>query len=132
MKDMFILIADDEAGERFLIVQALKETGSFSRVEAVNNGRDLLAYLGNADVLPDVVLADINMPLVSGFEALCEVKSSPEFAPISFIIFSSAGNPAEIETARVLGADNYIVKPMDFEGYIKMARGLASFLENKK
>src|ERR1051325_2897000 len=68
--------------------------------------------------LPSVVLLDLNMPRVNGFEVLTWVKSKPEFSKLPVIIFSTSDLQSDVDRAFALGASDYIVKPTETQDLV--------------
>ena len=87
-KDIFILIAEDDADDRFLLQAAFEENGFTDRLHFVENGVEALDYLqslcnnANEPVLPKFMLLDLNMPKKDGREVLKELKQHPELKKI--------------------------------------------------
>jgi len=124
-----ILIAEDDADDRFLLQAAFDEDGVGDMLRFVENGVELLDYLHgctpeNNTALPDFILLDLNMPKKDGREALKEIKHIPEFKKIPVIIFSTTNNRQEIARCYELGVNSYITKPNSFEQLIKVVKAI--------
>jgi len=108
MMGSLILIAEDERDIREFLVVALQVSG-FNVIEA-RNGEEAVA-LANSHK-PDLILLDVRMPKVSGFEA-CEIlKSNPETKDTPVVFLSAYANKDEIRQGLALGADEYLTKPI--------------------
>jgi CheY-like chemotaxis protein len=70
---------------------------------------------------PDLVIVDINMPKINGLEVLKKIKSHPDFKIIPVVILTTSSESSDIQTAYQMGANSYIVKPVDFEKFIDVA-----------
>lgn len=135
MNKLFILIAEDDADDRFLLQTAFDEKGYTERVEFVENGVELLSYLvdieGNtgksAGTYPDFILLDLNMPKKDGREVLKEIKQHPVFKRIPVIVFTTTKNENEIRRCYELGANTYIVKPVSFDALVKVIEDIRSY-----
>jgi two-component system response regulator len=134
MEEMFILIAEDDADDRFLLQTAFEENGFSDRLQFVDNGVEILEYLHgipqNADgslTLPRFILLDLNMPKKDGREVLRELKSNESLAEIPVIIFSTTNNEHEMRRCYELGAHSYITKPNSFDNLLKIVSNLRSF-----
>jgi len=106
----WIVIAEDNAPDVFLIREALKEEGLSCRLDTFSDGDDALRLLDRLDGeerarFPDIFLIDLNLPKRSGSEVLSRVRSSPRGAGIAVIIMSSSNAPADRALARSLGAN---------------------------
>ena len=133
MKEIFILIAEDDADDRFLLQTAFEENGYTDKLHFVENGVELLEYLqhvekgGPVAVMPRFILLDLNMPKKDGREVLKEIKQNPFFNKIPVIIFSTTNNEHEMRRCYELGANSYITKPNSFESLIKTVAALRSY-----
>ena len=132
-KDIFILIAEDDADDRFLLQAAFEENGFTDRLHFVENGVEALDYLqslcnnANEPVLPKFMLLDLNMPKKDGREVLKELKQHPELKKIHVVIFSTTNNEQEMRRCYELGANSYITKPNSFESLLKTVAALRSY-----
>lgn len=137
MKKAFILIAEDDADDRFLLQTAFDEKGYTDRVEFVENGVELLKYLDNISrknheeiVYPDFILLDLNMPKKNGRETLQELKTHLLFKSIPVIVYTTTKNEQEIRRCYELGANSYVVKPARFEALLKVVEDIRSYWLN--
>ena len=102
-----ILIAEDERDIRELIAFTLKFAGH--EVIATSNGEEALqAALSEK---PDLVLLDVRMPRMSGYQACEKIKADPETRQIPVVFLSAKGQESEVKTGMDAGADEYILKP---------------------
>lgn len=107
-----VLCAEDEESLRTDICDELKEAG-YAVLEAAD-GHEALAQITSAR--PDLILCDINMPGRSGFNILKVVREQrPDLAETPFVFLSALSHPHEIVDGKRLGADDYLVKPIDFD-----------------
>jgi two-component system response regulator len=136
MKEVFVLIAEDDADDRFLLKSAFVENNFNDLLLFVENGVELLEYLHlallntNETILPHFILLDLNMPKKDGREALKEIKSNPNLKHIPVIIFSTTNNEPEMKRCYELGANSYITKPNSYELLIKTVATLRNFWIN--
>jgi DNA-binding response OmpR family regulator len=103
-----ILIAEDERDIREFLMVALQVSG-FNVIEA-RNGEEAVA-LANSH-MPDLILLDVRMPKVTGFEACETLKASPNTKDIPVVFLSAYANKDEIRQGLALGADEYLTKPI--------------------
>ena len=132
MKDIFILIAEDDADDRFLLKAAFEENGFKDQLHFVENGVEVLEYLQELkpqepDSLPRFILLDLNMPKKDGREVLKELKQHPDLKKIPVVIFSTTNNEQEMRRCYELGANSYITKPNSFESLLKTVAALRSY-----
>ena len=116
-----IMLADDDADDRFLFKKALKEIPITTHLTTVSNGEELMDYFfKNSMNLPDVLFLDLSMPRKTGFECLVEIKENKKLEAIPIIGFTTSipsNIGAEMKLSNTLikfGALDYIRKPADF------------------
>ena len=102
-----ILIAEDERDIRDLIVFTL--TYGKHQVVAVSNGEEVLESTRREQ--PDLILLDVRMPRMTGYEACRRLKADPTLRHIPVIFLSAKGQEAEVQTGLEAGAAEYILKP---------------------
>lgn len=105
-----ILVVDDSPSVRRQSVKLIENAGL--RVITANNGADALELLLNGTLQPDLILSDIEMPQINGWEFLEYVKTDENFGHIPVVIVSSLDGPEHRELALSLGAADYLVKPL--------------------
>ena len=98
MDEIFILVAEDDADDRFLLQTAFSENGYTDTLHFVENGVELISYMQDLEngapgtKMPHFVLLDLNMPKKDGREVLREIKQNPFSSNIPVIIFSTTNN----------------------------------------
>lgn len=107
-----ILVVEDEEALRHDIVEELQEAGY--RTLAAKGGKEALDLLERAS--PDLLLCDITMPDIDGYDVLRAVREHrPELAAMPFVFLTALSEPREIIDGKLLGADDYLVKPVDYD-----------------
>lgn len=115
-----ILIADDERDIRDLVAFALRFAGY--EVIATSNGEEVLqAAQANP---PDLILLDVRMPRMSGYETCRRLKEQPQTAAIPVVFLSAKGQEAEVNAGMQLGAVEYIVKPFSPDNLLQRVRAI--------
>ena len=114
-------LADDDEDDRYLFEQALKEVGSNSSLFTAENGEKLMQLLNYSEVLPDIIMIDVNMPRKNGLASLKEIRSLHRFNSTPVVIFSTSVEKYHVEYAISTGANHYIRKPSTYEGLKKVA-----------
>jgi CheY-like chemotaxis protein len=109
-----ILLVDDDSIANFLIEKIIESTGLARNIFKALNGREALEYFYRVNDLPEVVLLDLNMPVMNGFEfmkafQMLDLKGKED---VLVIMVTSSGNPSDIEKARSLGIRHYLTKPI--------------------
>ncbi|MEP7108756.1 MAG: response regulator [Ferruginibacter sp.] len=136
MKKRFILIAEDDADDRYLMKTALEETGITEEVEYVENGVEVIDYLEsiseeNGEInYPKFILLDLNMPKMDGREVLKKMKSNDVYRKIPVIVFSTTKNQLEVKRCYDLGANTYIVKPVSYDILVETIREICTYWFN--
>jgi DNA-binding response OmpR family regulator len=102
-----ILIADDEPDIRDLVAFTLRFAGH--EVVTTSNGEE--ALLAAPKVMPDLILMDVRMPRMTGYEACEKMKEDPTISHIPVVFLSAKGQEAEIQTGLRVGAAEYLLKP---------------------
>jgi two-component system response regulator len=135
MSEVFILIAEDDADDRFLLQTAFEEKGYHDKLEFVENGIELIAYLderqqANGRQYPKFILLDLNMPKKDGREVLKELKEHEVYRKIPIVIFTTTRNENEIRRCYEMGANTYIVKPASFNDLLNTIEQIRSYWLN--
>ncbi len=136
MKNLSILVAEDDADDRFLIKKAMEESGAGETIDFVENGVELMDHLNNiktekiATNYPKFILLDLNMPKMDGREALETIKLNKDFKKIPVIVFSTTKNQIEVKRCYDLGANTYIVKPVNFDSLVAIIQDLREYWFN--
>ena len=127
-----IMIIEDNEQDYNMLVRAFKEVGINNPIIYYSNGDDALDHLEkkHCDNIPDYIFLDLNMPGIDGRDVLKKIKDTTETKDIPVIVITSSNKKSDIEECYNHGADNYIMKPMGFEGYITEARMIYSFITN--
>ena len=130
-QDVYILIGEDDADDRFLLQTAFDEVRPKSHLAFVENGVELLDFLDGKtkqeQALPVFILLDLNMPKKDGREVLRELKAHPTLQRIPVIMFSTTNNEHEIRRCYELGANSYITKPDSFGGLQEIVKALCGY-----
>ncbi len=131
----YILVAEDDADDRFLLETAFTENGFGEELVFVENGVDLMDFLyrlTTADPpgdrgMPGFILLDLNMPRKDGREVLKEIKEHERFRKIPVIVFTTTKNETEINRCYELGANTYVVKPVGFDSFLQTISDIRAY-----
>ncbi len=96
----------------------------------LEDGEEAIRYFSNGipmDSTPELILLDLNLPLVSGFEVLEFLKANSELRRFPVVVLSGSSNPAEIERCYAAGANSYICKPFGLQQVFDMAAQIVSY-----
>lgn len=123
-ENMRILLTDDDADDREFFADAVADIHLNFPVEFCENGLELLNRLYNKELsIPDIIFLDLNMPVMSGFESLQQIRDDAKFKDIPIIaIYSTSATEDGIKNTFGLGANAYIVKPTDFNDLKKLLK----------
>lgn len=130
-----VVIADDDEGHATLVRRNLKRGGLSSEPVHVRDGQEALDYMYRRaefshrtthDAL--VLLLDLNMPRLGGFEVLRRLKGDAKLTRIPVIVLTTSDDPAEVDRCYALGASICIVKPLDSAAFSDTVQRLAHFL----
>ena len=126
-----ILMADDDADDRFLVQAAFEDNEIPNQIIFLEDGEQLMDYLGsNVQGSSPLILLDLNMPRRDGREVLKAVRSNKSWNAIPIIIFSTSNAPDDINSAYELGANCYIIKPSSYEGLREAVLNIQKFWLN--
>jgi CheY-like chemotaxis protein len=134
-KPAHILLVEDNRLDIELTLDAFKEAHLGNSVHVAKNGVEALDYLFGqkqyADreqyPLPDIILLDLKMPGIDGFEVLRRVKAEPEVKRIPVVILTSSREEGDLALSYDCGANSYLVKPVSFEGFLKVVQQVQEY-----
>ncbi|MBU6301408.1 MAG: response regulator [Verrucomicrobia bacterium] len=123
-----LILADDDPDDRLLTREAFEEAGYQGDFRFVEDGRQLLEYLDlSRKSLPGVILLDLNMPRMSGFEALRELKADPALRSIPIIVLTTSNADEDVLRSYDLGGNSFITKPASFAELTGVAKRVISY-----
>jgi chemotaxis family two-component system response regulator Rcp1 len=131
---MHLLLLEDNPGDVGLVRQAVKEFVQQGRLQCsvVANGADAFAFLRRQGWYlsagsPDLVLLDLNLPKKSGYEILAELKQDPGLRFVPVVVFTTTSDEQAISRCYELGANAYLVKPLELESFLEVVKSTVSF-----
>lgn len=115
-----ILLVEDSRSDVELFMLAHEVNGSAATIRVVRDGMEAVEFLLGGtgrpeDALPRLVLLDLNMPRLNGFEVLVRLRANERTRQLAVVIFSGSDQRSDILEAERLGANGYVRKPVDFE-----------------
>jgi len=127
-----VLVAEDDANDVFFLRRAFQKAEIGCKIVDLPNGQMVVDYLsGNSPFdnrsqypLPQLLLLDLKMPLMSGFEVLEWLRSHPEVGEFPVLVLSSSAHQEDVAKAQALGARDYHVKPSDQQQLVQLVREL--------
>lgn len=119
-----IMLVEDNPMDVDLTIRAFAKRKLTNPIDVARDGEEALAWIAKWDAgspQPVVILLDLNMPKVSGLDVLRTLKGHPTYKTIPIVILTTSKEDVDIRAAYELGANSYIVKPVDFEKFMAMA-----------
>ncbi|SPE59122.1 Response regulator receiver protein (modular protein) [Verrucomicrobia bacterium] len=129
-----ILVAEDDDNDALLLTRAFEKSGLEHSISRVADGQEAVDYLAGMTPfldrtlfpLPDLLLLDLKMPRMGGFEVLAWLGNRPDLQLLPVVVLSSSSLPEDIAKARELGARDYKVKPVEFADLVRLVQHLHS------
>jgi len=132
---MTILLVEDDAGHARLIEKNLRRSNIRNTIVMVSNGRQALEYVfaegefeGRGRQFPLLVLLDLDLPVIDGYQVLNRLKKNEETRRIPVIVVTTTDDTREIERCYELGCNVYMSKPVDYEQFSEAIKQLGLFL----
>jgi len=131
----FILLVEDDDNDAFGMELAFSKIKLAERVRRVSDGARAIDYLEGKGVyaarseypLPSLVLVDLHMPQMDGFEFLRWVRKHPQFQHLVVVVLTNSEDDEHIRKALGLGANSYLIKPKTFREFTEMLEALEAF-----
>ncbi len=129
-----VLVAEDEETDVFLLQRAFKMSGISHKLVVVRDGQEAVDYLSGKGAyservrypLPSLILLDLKMPRMTGFDVLAWLATQPLLKKIPALVLSSSADESDMEKARQMGARDYFAKPHHFQDLVKLVQELHS------
>ena len=123
-----ILLAEDDPNEVFLMQRAMKRAAVPNPVFIVSNGQEVIDYLsGKGDYrhrekfpLPGLMLLDLRMPWMDGFDVLRWLRGQPQFGAVRVVVLTSSKLQSDMDKSRQMGAYDFRVKPHEFDDLVQL------------
>jgi CheY-like chemotaxis protein len=129
-----ILLVEDDPNDVELAFMALAEYHLANEVLTVSDGAEALDFLfrrgqyaGRNEPLPAVILLDVKMPRIGGIEVLRQIKTDPQLKTIPVVMLTSSREESDLIDSYNLGANSYVVKPVDFHAFAEAVKRLGVF-----
>ena len=130
-----ILVADDDPDDRMMIEEAFRENRIANKIDFVEDGEQLMAYLRRegtfADLegspFPGLILLDLNMPKKDGREALRDLKADAELCRIPIVVLTTSQAEEDIVRTYGLGVSSFITKPVGFQDLVDAVRVICQY-----
>lgn len=120
-----ILLIEDNPVDLDLTLRAFASQHLTNPVQIARDGEEALAFIKKweaGEPLPVVILLDLKLPKVNGIEVLQEIKSHQRFKTIPVVVLTTSSESSDVQSAYNLGANSYIIKPVEFDKFIEVAK----------
>ena len=114
-----ILLVEDSEDDAELTMRAIRGNKIANRIELVRDGVEALTYLEGDRPLPRLVLLDLKLPRMNGLDVLRRIRANERTRVLPVVILTSSREEPDIATAYDLGVNSYIVKPVEFDDFVK-------------
>lgn len=132
---VMILLVEDDSGHALLIEKNLRRAGISNKIVTLDNGQKAVDFLfkegeysGSGHASPPLILLDLNLPVLDGYQVLKIIKSDERTKAIPVVILTTTDNPREVARCYELGCNVYITKPVEYEKFSDAIRKLGLFL----
>ena len=130
-----ILLVEDREDDIFLVKKAFEKGWIDNPMQVVRDGVEAIHYLAGEGPysnraeypLPDLILLDLKLPKVDGFDVVRWIRRQPGFSTIPVVVLTSSDAIRDVNRAYALGANSFLVKPLDFENFIELAKMLKAY-----
>lgn len=122
-----ILYIEDDEIEEMKLNRTLRSLEVKHQITVAENGEKALEILHSKTIQPDIILLDLNMPVMDGIEFLQIMKTHDNFKFIPTIIFTTSNNPKDMLECFKLGIAGYIIKPLRYDDYVGKVRTLLDY-----
>lgn len=135
LNDVEILLVEDSLSDAELTLRALKKHHIINNIIHLRDGAEAIDYLFAKELYtdrdisytPKVILLDLKMPKIDGIEVLKKIKADDRLKTIPVVILTSSKEDPDINRCYKLGANSYIVKPVDFDDFLKVVSDLGLY-----
>lgn len=130
-----ILLVEDNHMDVVLTMDAFKEARLKNKINVATNGQHALDYLFGRNKyadrklypMPNLILLDLKMPGIDGFEVLRQIKNTPMLKRIPVVILTSSKEEGDRTLSYDIGANSYLLKPVSFDGFIEVVKKIDDY-----
>lgn len=127
-----IVLIEDNPGDIGLVEEAFTESGISYKLKSITNGREALEYLKKKNEngyvnQPDLIILDLNLPVLGGLDVLKEVKSDEKLEQIPVVILTTSEAERDIFYSYKFKANSYITKPVDFDEFLDIVNNIKDY-----
>lgn len=130
-----VLLVEDDPNDEELALVAFKKLGFRNQIKVVREGSEALDFLFSRGDYEEtkptttlrVILLDLKLPKVDGLEVIRQIKLNDDTKTIPIVVLSSSNHESDVRSSYNLGVNSYVVKPVDFDRYVKTVRQLGEY-----
>ena len=126
-KSLNILLIEDDAIELMKFNRVMSSLNMKHKITEANNGEEAIAVLKIKEIIPDIIILDLNMPKVSGIEFLEILKKDAYLKYIPAIILTTSNNHKDVMECYRIGIAGYILKPLKYDDYVDRIKRLIEY-----
>lgn len=135
MDEVEIMLVEDNQDDAALAIRALKKQNIANKLIHLKDGEEALDFIygrgeyagRNLQNSPKVILLDLKMPKINGMEVLAQLKSDETTKSIPIVMLTSSAEDPDIDKCYTLGANSYIVKPVEFDEFTKAVANMGMY-----
>ena len=127
VKSLNILLIEDDAIEVMKFNRVLKTLKLNHQIIEANNGEEALSILKTKEIIPDIIILDLNMPRLNGVEFLGILKNDNELKYIPAIILTTSNNYKDVLECYKIGIAGYLLKPLKYDDYVDRIKKLLDY-----
>ena len=127
-----ILLVEDNPGDIRLTQEALQDAKVRNNLHVAQNGAEALEFLRREGAFadaprPDLILLDLNLPVMSGMEVLSAIKADSDLRTIPVVVLTTSQAEKDVVKAYNLNANCYVTKPLDMDQFVEVVKSIESF-----
>ena len=132
----FLLVEDDD-GDAMLLRRCFVRSRLINPVEIVRSGEAAIEYLSRTGryayakrpelTTPSIIFLDLRLPVMNGFQVLKWIRARPELASTRVVVLTGSDNMRDVQTAYELGANSFLIKPVDLEKFAEFGQALGGY-----
>lgn len=127
LKSLIILLIEDDTIEIMKFNRVLKTLGLHHKVIEAHNGQEALEILKMKEVIPDIIILDLNMPKINGIEFLRILKKDDYLKYIPAVILTTSNNHTDVLECYKIGISGYVLKPLKYDDYIERIKRMLDY-----
>lgn len=130
-----LLLVEDDENQVALVKRAFQKANIVNPLQVVRSGQEAMVYLEGTGPfanreefpLPKLILLDLKMPGINGFDVLRWLRRQPAFSSLRVIVLTASNEPRDINLAYELGANSFLTKPVNFEDFVLLTQALQGY-----